>query len=369
MASILTNNSALLAAQSLNASNKSLLETQKQVSTGLKVSSAKDNGATYAIAQHLRAERDSWSAVQGSLSRGKSILDVAASAIGNIQDVLLKLQKDAVSLNDTSLDSQSRTTIQNEMQTLIGQMDQSVNASSFDGENLLNRSGSAVAGEVSSLQQSGPTLSLHLDQGFAALGAWAPFGSNVTSAWHVADAGGAITSISTPAMYPSGNGDQHVDWNVTPPLPAGTVYFTFNPATGYFGVGALGAGAPPVSVLSDPSGNSISLGSWDLRSQAIGLSALDWTNPKSVLTAINSAQQSVMDAAQAIGSKQNLIDQSIKDATSQQDQLTSGIGNLVDADMATQSAKLQAQQVQQALATQSLSIANSQPKWILDLFK
>ncbi|MGF1463737.1 MAG: flagellin [Maricaulaceae bacterium] len=51
-----------------------------------------------------------------------------------------------------------------------------------------------------------------------------------------------------------------------------------------------------------------------------------------------------------------------------QDSLTVGIGNLVDADLAVESAQLQALQVQQQLATTSLSIANTAPQAILGLF-
>jgi len=51
------------------------------------------------------------------------------------------------------------------------------------------------------------------------------------------------------------------------------------------------------------------------------------------------------------------------------DTLESGIGNLVDADLAKESAKLQALQVQQQLGAQSLSIANQAPQIILSLFR
>jgi len=51
------------------------------------------------------------------------------------------------------------------------------------------------------------------------------------------------------------------------------------------------------------------------------------------------------------------------------DQLTNGVGNLVDADLAKESARLQALQVQQQLGTQALSIANQAPQVILSLFR
>jgi flagellin len=46
-----------------------------------------------------------------------------------------------------------------------------------------------------------------------------------------------------------------------------------------------------------------------------------------------------------------------------------GIGNLVDADMAVESARLQSLQVKQQLGVQALSIANAQPQIILSLFR
>jgi flagellin len=51
------------------------------------------------------------------------------------------------------------------------------------------------------------------------------------------------------------------------------------------------------------------------------------------------------------------------------DQLNSGVGNLVDADLAKESARLQALQVQQQLGAQALSIANHAPEILLQLFK
>jgi flagellin len=51
------------------------------------------------------------------------------------------------------------------------------------------------------------------------------------------------------------------------------------------------------------------------------------------------------------------------------DSIEAGIGNLVDADLAKESARLQALQVQQQLGAQALSIANQSPNIILSLFR
>ena len=63
------------------------------------------------------------------------------------------------------------------------------------------------------------------------------------------------------------------------------------------------------------------------------------------------------------------VDQHIVFVSKLSDSLKGGIGNLVDADMATESAKLQALQIKQQLGAQAVSIANSAPQIILSLFQ
>jgi len=82
-------------------------------------------------------------------------------------------------------------------------------------------------------------------------------------------------------------------------------------------------------------------------------------------TSISAVNQSLGD----IGAQAKQIEAHSKFITRLQDVLTSGIGNLVDADLAKESARLQALQVQQQLGAQALSIANSAPQIILSLFK
>ncbi|MCC6008751.1 MAG: hypothetical protein JJU40_13890 [Rhodobacteraceae bacterium] len=76
-----------------------------------------------------------------------------------------------------------------------------------------------------------------------------------------------------------------------------------------------------------------------------------------------------IDASAAFGSAQRRVEIQGDFVTKLTDGLTAGIGTLVDADMEATSARLQALQVQQQLAVQSLSIANQAPQSILSLFR
>ena len=80
------------------------------------------------------------------------------------------------------------------------------------------------------------------------------------------------------------------------------------------------------------------------------------------LTNVNSAR-----AQLGSGSKKLSIQATFVSKLS--DTLTTGIGNLVDADMAMASAQLQSLQVKQQLGVQALSIANQSPQIALSLFR
>jgi flagellin len=88
-----------------------------------------------------------------------------------------------------------------------------------------------------------------------------------------------------------------------------------------------------------------------------------------VLAELNSSISDTNEALGNLGSQSKEITAHNTFVQQLSDQLTAGVGNLVDADLAKESAKLQALQVQQQLGTQALSIANQAPQIILSLFK
>lgn len=93
------------------------------------------------------------------------------------------------------------------------------------------------------------------------------------------------------------------------------------------------------------------------------------TNVKSVLASLTDAISNVTAALAEMGAQAKQIEKHVTFVVKLQDTLETGIGNLVDADIAKESARLQALQVQQQLGAQALSIANSQPQVILQLFR
>ncbi len=88
MTSILTNASAITALQSLRSVQSSLASTQKEISTGLKVSSATDNASTWSIAQTMKSDQGVLSTISDLLSVSSSVLNVATAAVTNAISVV-----------------------------------------------------------------------------------------------------------------------------------------------------------------------------------------------------------------------------------------------------------------------------------------
>jgi flagellin len=87
------------------------------------------------------------------------------------------------------------------------------------------------------------------------------------------------------------------------------------------------------------------------------------------MTALTDSISNVNQSLGDMGSQAKQIENHNKFVQKLRDMLEAGVGNLVDADLAKDSARLQALQVQQQLGTQALSIANQSPQILLSLFK
>ena len=137
MSSILTNQSAITAVANLAATQKSLSSVQNEISTGLKVSSAKDNAAYYSIATTLRTQIGNLSAASDSLNLGQSVVATATAATNNVTSILQSIQKDLVSASQPGIDLGS---LQTAITTLRSQLTGTVSTASFNGVNLLDGS-------------------------------------------------------------------------------------------------------------------------------------------------------------------------------------------------------------------------------------
>jgi len=273
--SVNTNPGALVALQNLNTTEAALQTAQSQVSTGLAVSDAQDNGAIFAIAQNQRANSSALTAVTQSLQRVQSTVDVATSSGTTVSDLLNQLKSAALSASDTSTNTTSRQALNATFTSILQQITSIVSNSSFNGVNLIDGS----VANLAALASTDGTSKLTVNAQSLALG-----GSNITVT--------ATTTISASA-------------------------------------------AAAATVLGE----------------------------------VNTSITNVNDALAKLGASANALQTQITFTGTLQDTIDTGVGNLVNANLAKESATLTALQTKQSLGIQALSIANSSSQSLLSLFR
>jgi flagellin len=127
--------------------------------------------------------------------------------------------------------------------------------------------------------------------------------------------------------------------------------------------------ATSYNFIASPKGDTAPVQAQPLTAEAFGLDAIDWNDPGSLATLIDQAMTTAISAATYFGEREQSFDRLILQNTKLADSLQAGVGNLVDADLARDSAKLQAGQTRQSLAQTALAIANAAPSMLLKLFK
>ncbi|CUH79731.1 flagellin [Tropicibacter naphthalenivorans] len=431
MSSILTNNGAMVALQTLKSINSGLAGTQQEISTGKRVSNAKDNSAVWAISKVMEADVKGFKGISDSLNLGQSTVSVARQAAETTTELLTDIKGKIVAAQEENVD---RDKIQTDIDALRDQISAVVGAAQFNGLNLLSNTdttaGSGSINVLASLDRSADGVAASdinvtkqdLGTGASDIAA-AASAATATSDTITGGAGGAAAATLTGAAT-APTTDIIIGSAGTDAITAGTGYSIAISA------GAAGLANADTSTKNDISyvardgdtaadvaaGLSAAFNAWvdaeagtdaELTATVSGntvtitgstttgdnasvlaseyaaadttiggrleaLNDIDVTTQAGVdsaLTEIEGLIQTAIDSASAFGSVQGRIETQSDFISGLTDALKSGIGTLVDADMEEASAKLQALQVQQQLGVQALSIANQAPQSLLSLFR
>jgi flagellin len=380
MSSINTNAAAMAAVRSLTQVSQDLGKTQQRIETGLRISKANDDPAVFSISQSMRSDLNGMAAVKDSLAFGKAALTVARDAATKISDELGKLQQTITQAQQPGL---SKTQMDAQIKSALDNIDAYAQTANFNGVNLLTGAGALTA---------------------------------------VRDITGSTTTVNAVDLQSGGLGLTGLKWNsggfklsfdntleikdeegVTVKVGTTDYIFEFNDAAGTAGLKAEAAADKVVRQVDIDTGNDSNqaiLGKLITAMQAVGINAnfnnqgeivignatdvqlgTDGTSASAGMTAgtvtgATGAIKQVTDAIATVGTALATLGSSYRQIEGLQDftrQLTDsvkeGLGALVDADLAEESARLSSLQTRQQLATQSLSIANQQSQSLLSLFR
>ena len=272
--SVNTNYGALLALQNLNKTNQELADVQNRINSGFKVATAKDNGATFAIAQAMRGKVAGYGVAQSTLDKAISTVDVTLAAGNTLSDLLNEMKQKATAARDPSLTTAQRAAYNADFVQLRDAISRTVSNAEFNGANMIKASGQNVVAFAN-------------------------------------DTGSSLITLTAVSFALSG----------------ATVTVTTTDKVDTF------------------------------------------TNAGLALTRVNASITALNKQLATLGSGSRALEKHRSFLAQLSDSLEAGIGNLVDADMAKESAKLQSLQVKQQLGAQALSIANQSPQILLRFFQ
>ncbi|MEL6959534.1 MAG: flagellin, partial [Pseudomonadota bacterium] len=186
MSSILTNNSAMVALQTLKSINNDLSKTQSMISTGKSVASAKDNASVWAISKVMESDVKSFKGISDSLNLGESTVAVARQASETVTDLLSEVKAKIVAAQEENVD---RSKIQTDISALKDQINSVVGAAQFNGLNLIDGSSSDPMSVLSSLDRAsdGSVSSSYIDVGRQNLSVTTPVAAQAFGTTDAAD--------------------------------------------------------------------------------------------------------------------------------------------------------------------------------------
>jgi flagellin len=301
----------MTALQSLQNTNKDMLQTQSRISTGFRVATAEDNASYWSIATTMRSDNKALSTVKDALGLGSATVDVAYTALNSSIDVTSEIKAKLVAAREPGVD---RVKIQSEVKELQNQLKSIGDSATFSGQNWLSVDSSAANYNAS---------------------------KSIVASFS-RDSGGAVTigtiSVDTSAvkLYDSG-------------ASAVGIVDGLRNSTGAIAASGTSVAALDISALTD--------------------SSTDLSTLEGYIKGVDSSIKEMTTAATNLGSVKQRIGMQKEFVTALGQAIDRGIATLVDADMSEESTKLQALQVQQQLGIQAMSIANSSTQNILSLFR
>jgi len=333
MSSINTNTQAMNALSTLRDVNKNLSTTQERISTGLKISSAKDNAAYFSISETMKGDSGMYSSIQEGLTLTANSLKTARLGAETFVDMIGEFTKQVAFGQAGAMNHED---IQKQLDELVNQLQTVLDQSTFNGENWVDgdRTGAAA---VEAAEAVDPVDAVVADPDNGIDGADAIPGIPAVEAQDAKPAVNVVTGVKR-------DGDKLTVTTMTVKgVDLKAIVDALSALKITDAVPADGEDAPTPDALE--------------------------TARNTVLTEANNQLKAAISAATDLGLSEKSVETQQEYLKKLTDTIDTGVGAMVDADMEAEAARLQALQVQQQLATQALSIANQAPQNLVSLFR
>ncbi|MBH9995002.1 MULTISPECIES: flagellin [Bartonella] len=374
--SLLTNQSAMNALQTLRSIGDNMDTTQRRVSTGLRINEASDNTAYWSISSMMKSDRNALSSVSDAMALGKSQIDVANATIDKSKDYLDNIQKSLTTAYEKG--SGDIKKIQADIKANMNDIQSAVYSASLAEKNILGNNGESVRIAGSYRREGSAVYVDMIDVGgkelnFATKG---PNGTFDLSKGVLSDVFGSYDTTTPP---PEANKTLSKLLDAIKSAKENLDNSTSTAGAQEEEGGAEGGTSTSTNPLQTAYDDAVKA----LTDVADKLTVKDFANAdfsyvsasgmekiiKAIQGKVTTATSNVVTAGATIGAAKAQVTGQIDYVSKLMDAVDKGVGSLVDADMNAESARLASLQVQQQLGIQALSIANQNSQNILSLFR
>jgi flagellin len=196
--SILTNISAMNTQQNLLNSSNAVSTSMARLSSGLRINTAADDAAGYAISQGLTSQVNGLDQASRNANDAISMVQTASSSLNNVQDMLQRIYELGVQYSNGSNSSTDQSDIQAEVNQLTQEIDRQQTSSNFNGINLLNGTAGASSNGTVTFQvgaNAGDTLTATFSAIESTTNASSSILGSLGFTWSAAASGGTVIDL------------------------------------------------------------------------------------------------------------------------------------------------------------------------------
>jgi flagellin len=388
-----TNVPAINAQRNLAVTNARMGQTLEKLSSGLRINRAADDAAGLAISEKMRAQVRGMQQGLRNAQDGVSMLQTAEGALNEVHNILQRVRELSVQAGNTTLSSNDRQAIGEELTALRSEIDNIAQRTRFNGQNLLTGAlsvqvaGASTADAVTASENGSQVSVSSIDVSGAKAGLTYTLendGADVTLT--VTD--GSVTQSETVTVADMADGATQA---LTFSHLGVTINLVHDDVSGTVTGGALGTAFNNATVVTEGDGNAsfrvgsevgddISLAFGDMRASALGgdgtrLNVLiadneavsTTTKADALLQAVDTAIDQVSTFRAQLGARQNQMEAAINSLGVSVENLSASESRIRDADIAEVSSQMVTQQIMQQAGISVLAQANTAPQSVLAL--
>ena len=391
MSAINTNYLALVSQSHLQKSQSALGTAIERLSSGLRINSAKDDAAGFAIAERFLSNIRGLSQVARDTSDGVSLAQTAQGALSATNDSLQRMRELAVQAGNGTLSSADREKLQKEFEQLSGEVDRVAKSTAFNGQKLLDGSFSAATFQVGPSAGDNVTVGGMANTQVDSLGQSAYASAQVAVDAAKKDslqadlAAGDVTLTITGADGKNYTSVMQQDSSLSADEALGKLVATVNQRSADTGVTAflsqdgssleyrasVDPGQDPTNVAIAATGSNGFAASGQAQ-QTQGLRGIDLSSQAGAwegLQRIDSAIDTVSRSRATVGAVQNRCESAIAHISIQNENAVQSRGRMVDANFAKEISNQTRSMILQEMGFAMQAQANQSSRWTLALLR